>query len=192
MRRQAWQAQIAREEATRARWAALAQRRPWRASWRSVLSVDVFVLLVMAVLAHGLFQIAFVMAASRPAPARVSALTCAAAYRSVTSDITVRYSDDSGASRTVTHANDTFGCFDQYRVGQTIPIHYSTIWPGALVTQEELDDLPDALLFWTLLVALSLSLPILCLRYPGVLDALLRRLPFRKPPRGTRYGQEIS
>lgn len=163
-----------------------------RASWPFIAVVELVALALLAIMARGQFEIAWVMLSSRPAQATVMTVTCSRGYRHTSSDVTLAFVDSVGSAHIVVHANDTLDCFDTYHAGERIPIRYSSLLPTALLTQAELDELPSVLLAYALVDLMVLGLPVVVLRYPRALTAFLRRLPGRKAATRTRYGRNAG
>lgn len=161
MRRAARRARDAEKRATRARdkarypgWYDRRARLPVTPLERAiqvvltVVLVPVFVLGILVFL-HDQLEIAQVMATGRSAQASVKAVSCSRG-RSDLGDVTVTFTDFHGNMHRVAHTSDTFGCFDQYYVGDVITIRYAPTDPTMLLTQAEIDSLPWPLVGYVL------------------------------------------
>lgn len=125
-------------------------------------------LLIVAFLLHNQIEIARVMASGRPAQATIVSVSCQRSSRSETGGVTVRFTDLHGVSHTVAHTRDDLGCYDGYAVGGVITIRYVPDDPMALLTQQEIDDLPPSLLLYALVDILFIVGPTALALYFGI------------------------
>lgn len=116
----------------------------------SVLVVTTMTVLIAGFLLRNQFEIVHVLTDGRTAQATVTAVRCDRGAKSSTGDVTVTFTDLRGKAHTVAHTSDTFGCYDHYAVGDIIAIRYAPSDPTAILTQQELTDIPFALALYAL------------------------------------------